>query len=380
MKTFQFDFFSGDDQLSFSTGLIPFQPDLVLFFGSRKLLSDNTIVTSIKLAYPDAKLIGCSTSGEIFGTNVNDHSITLTAVKFEHTKIIYHDVNIDDFTSGTEAGKALAAKLASKDLRHVFVLSEGLHVNGTELVTGMRNNLPEGVNVTGGLAGDGADFSQTLIISNAGEVKSNIIAAIGFYGENIVIGYGSFGGWDSFGVERSVTKSIGNVVYEIDNTPALKLYKSFLGEQAKDLPASGLLFPLNMRIATDSDPVVRTILAVDEEKQSLTFAGDIPEGSYVKLMKANSDRLIGGAERAAEVSVGPLLQNKAQLAILISCVGRKLVLKQLIEEEVEAVQEILGEQAAITGFYSYGEIAPFTKGTRCELHNQTMTITTFAEV
>ncbi|MCF8365066.1 MAG: FIST C-terminal domain-containing protein [Bacteroidales bacterium] len=380
MKTFQFNFFSENDQQEFSPKSIPFHPDLVLFFGSRKLLSENSIVALIKSSFPKAILMGCSTSGEISGINVSDHSITLTAIQFDNTKIIYHEESIADFENGEEAGKALATKLASKDLRHVFVLSEGLHVNGTELVTGMRNNLPEGVNVTGGLAGDGADFNQTLIVSNSGTVKSNIITAIGFYGENIVIGYGSFGGWDSFGVERSVTRSKGNVVYEIDNTPALELYKSFLGEQAKDLPASGLLFPLNMRIATDSDPVVRTILAVDEEKQSLTFAGDIPEGSYVKLMKANSDRLIGGAEKAAEVSIGPLLQNKADLAILISCVGRKLVLKQLIEEEVEVVQDILGTQAAITGFYSYGEIAPFTKGTRCELHNQTMTITTFAEV
>jgi len=293
---------------------------------------------------------------------------------------MYREENIGDFQNGIEAGKALALKLANKELRHVFVLSEGLHVNGTELVTGMRDNLPEGVNVTGGLAGDGADFNKTLIISNAGEVKSNIITAIGFYGDQIKIGYGSFGGWDSFGVERSVTKSEGNVVFEIDNTPALELYKSFLGEQAKNLPSSGLLFPLNMRIETDGEPVVRTILAVDEQKQSLTFAGDIPEGSYIKLMKANIDRLINGAEKAARVSVDPLGQNKADLAILISCVGRKLVLKQLIEEEVEAVQEIVGDKTTLTGFYSYGEIAPFLKGTRCELHNQTMTITTFTEV
>ncbi|MBT4969775.1 MAG: hypothetical protein HOM80_12280, partial [Bacteroidetes bacterium] len=212
------------------------------------------------------------------------------------------------------------------------------------------------------------------------KVKGDIIAAIGFYGEDIKIGYGSLGGWDSFGVERSVTKSEANVLYEIDNTPALSIYKSFLGDQAKDLPASGLLFPLSMRTEADAEPVVRTILAVDEEKQSLTFAGDIPEGSYIKLMKANIDRLITGAEDAAKVSVNPLSGNLPELAILISCVGRKLVLNQMVEEEVEAVQDVVGEQAKLTGFYSYGEIAPFLEGAKCELHNQTMTITTFQEV
>jgi hypothetical protein len=289
-------------------------------------------------------------------------------------------VSIHDYENGEMAGKDLAEKLDADGLKHMFVLSEGLHVNGTELVTGLRKSLPEGVNVTGGLAGDGADFNKTVIVSNSGVVKSDIITAIGFYGEQIKIGYGSLGGWDSFGIERSVTKSEANVLYEIDNTPALEIYKSFLGEQAKDLPASGLLFPLSMRVETDSAPVVRTILAIDEEKQSLTFAGDIPVGSYIKLMKANIDRLINGAEEAARVSVDPLEGNIPELAILISCVGRKLVLKQLVEEEVEAVQEIVGEQAIITGFYSYGELAPFLQGAKCELHNQTMTITTFSEI
>ena len=379
MKTFQTSFLSDNEAKAFSHNTLPFQPNLLLIFGGRKILQNTSIIKQLKIAYPDSILAGCSTSGEISGTNVNDHSLSLTAVKFENTSIVCREENIDDFSNGAEAGKALALKLATKELRHVFVLSEGLHVNGTELVTGMRDNLPEGVNVTGGLAGDGADFNKTFIISNTGEVKCNIITAIGFYGDQIKIGYGSFGGWDSFGVERSVTKSEGNVVYEIDNTPALELYKSFLGNQAKDLPSSGLLFPVNMRIETDGDPVVRTILAIDEQKQSLTFAGDIPEGSYIKLMKANIDRLINGAEKAAKVSIDPLGQDKADLAILISCVGRKLVLKQLIEEEVEAVQDIVGDQAILTGFYSYGEIAPFLKGTRCELHNQTMTITTFTE-
>jgi len=380
MKTFQTDYPDLLSSNTFAPEIIPFKPDLVLFFGGRNFLNQTQIIKKIREAFPEAILSGCSTSGEISGTNVYDLSLTLTAVKFENTKIVYHEENIDDFQNGIEAGKALALKLANKELRHIFVLSEGLHVNGTELVTGMRDNLPEGVNVTGGLAGDGADFNKTLIISNAGEVKCNIITAIGFYGDQIKIGYGSFGGWDSFGIERSVTKSEGNVLYEIDNTPALELYKSFLGEQAKDLPASGLLFPLSMRVESSGAPVVRTILAVDEKEQSLTFAGDIPEGSYIKLMKANIDRLINGAEKAASVSIDPLGQNKADLAILISCVGRKLVLKQLIEEELEAVQEIVGGQATLTGFYSYGEIAPFLKDTRCELHNQTMTITTFYEV
>jgi len=189
MKTFQISFLSDDETRAFSHNTIPFQPNLLLIFGGRRILQNTSIIKNLRTAYPKAILAGCSTSGEISGTNVNDHSLSLTAVKFENTSIVYRDENIGDFENGTEAGKALALKLANKELRHVFVLSEGLHVNGTELVTGMRDNLPEGVNVTGGLAGDGADFNKTLIISNEGEVKCNIITAIGFYGDQIKIGY-----------------------------------------------------------------------------------------------------------------------------------------------------------------------------------------------
>jgi len=379
MKTFQIDYADVKSSDTFSRDTIPFEPNLVLIFGGRKFLNETQIIKTIRATYPQTILTGCSTSGEISGTKVNDETLSLTAIRFENTEMIYHEVDINDFEDGEVAGKTLALQLGQSNLRHVFVLSEGLHVNGTKLVTGMRNNLPEGVNVTGGLAGDGADFTKTLIISNSGQLRCNIIAGIGFFGDHIKIGYGSFGGWDSFGVERSVTKSKGNILYEIDNTPALELYKSFLGEQAKDLPASGLLFPLLMRVESIADPVVRTILAVDESQQSLTFAGDIPEGAYIKLMKANIDRLISGAEQAARVSIAPLNHKTPALAILISCVGRKLVLKQLVEEEVEAVKEIVGSRTTITGFYSYGEIAPFLKDTRCELHNQTMTVTTFLE-
>jgi hypothetical protein len=168
-------------------------------------------------------------------------------------------------------------------------------------------------------------------------------------------------------------------LYEFDGQSALGLYKKYLGEHADRLPASGLLFPLSLRTRAGETPVVRTILAVDEAAQSMTFAGDVPEGSYARLMKANFDRLIDGASEAARSSQGAIGPAPAELAILISCVGRKLLLKQRVEEEVEGVREVLGPRPVFTGFYSYGEISPFTTGARCELHNQTMTITTLAE-
>lgn len=262
---------------------------------------------------------------------------------------------------------------------HVLVLADRLRVNGTRLVQGLSEALPAHVTVSGGLAGDAARFQRTLVCVD-GEAREGYVAAIGFYGAELRVGCGSLGGWDSFGPDRLVTRSAGKVLYELDGRPALELYKMYLGPYADGLPGSALHFPLTVRGETGGETgVVRTILAVDEREGSITLAGDVAEGSYARLMRANYDRLIDGASRAAVASHGGLGEAAPELAILFSCVGRKLVLGQRTEEEVEGVQEVLGGSTALTGFYSYGEISPFTSEGRCELHNQTMSITTLAE-
>jgi hypothetical protein len=211
-----------------------------------------------------------------------------------------------------------------------------------------------------------------------GPAPSEQIVAIGLYGARLQVGFGSRGGWEPFGVERTITRAVGNVLYELDGEPALDLYKRYLDDHAAGLPASGLLFPLTIRSTTSGEPVVRTILAVDEQARSLTFAGDLPVGHRARLMRASLDRLVAGASEAASVSLADA-SAPVSLALLVSCVGRKLVLKQRVEEEIEGVREVLGPEATIAGFYSYGELAPFKASRPCELHNQTMTITTLSE-
>jgi hypothetical protein len=356
-----------------------FKPQLTIVFGSRALLEKSAMQKEIFNQYPDSYFIGCSTSGEIADVSVLDESIVMTSIQFERTRIEKAIVKVESPAQSYNAAEELIRQLPPEGLKHVFVLSDGLNVNGTELVNGFRKSLPNDVHVTGGLAGDGAVFEQTFVLGG-GNVSDRVISAIGFYGDSIQIGFGSFGGWDSFGLERVVTKSEGNKLYTIDDQPALELYKSFLGDQAKELPASGLLFPLSLRTKPDEAAVVRTILSVNEMEQSITFAGDLPVGSYVRLMKANIDRLIDGAVKAAGNINLSIRESKPDLGILISCVGRKLVLKQLVEEEVEGVRYVLGSSPVLTGFYSYGEISPFSETSLCELHNQTMTITTFKEI
>jgi hypothetical protein len=354
---------------------------LVLIFGSPGALKSDGLRRQIAAAYPAAWSFGCSTAGDIFGTQVSDDSLVVTAVHFEKTRIRGGSTSIAGPEDSLAAGERLARCLAGDGLVHVLVLSDGLHVNGSKLVEGLSRHLPEQVTVTGGLSGDGPRFKETLVTGGPpGTAPApSTIAALGLYGDGLRIGYASLGGWDPFGPERLITRSSGNVLYELDGRSALDLYKTYLGPHASDLPASGLLFPLSLRAGEGDTPVVRTILAVDEEHSSMTFAGDVPEGCYARFMKANFDRLIDGAVGAARTSYEAVGSASPDLALLVSCVGRKLVLAQRVEEEVEGVRDILGEGTVLAGFYSYGEISPFTPDARCELHNQTMTITTFSE-
>lgn len=360
------------------------EADLVLVFGKRELLNKSELQADIQSAYPNALITGCSTAGEIHGTRVCDDSVITTAVHFEHTKVSGAVTQVADSSESARAGKSLAEAVPHENLAHVFVLSDGLNVNGSELVKGLVEHLPNGVTLTGGLAGDGGNFEETSVLWD-GRAEKNSVVLIGFYGDRLKVGYGSEGGWDTFGQDRLITRSRDNVLYELDGQSALDLYKQYLGEHAEGLPATGLLFPLSIRNGNGNGNgngeagVVRTILAVDEDEQSMTFAGDIPQGSYARLMKSNTNRLVDGAMAAAQRSCETAGEANAELAILISCVGRKMVLKQRVEEEVEGVREALGDSPILAGFYSYGEISPFVSNAKCELHNQTMTVTTFSE-
>src|SRR5687768_10734270 len=296
---------------------------LVIAFAAPMFHDKPELFEALKKAYPQSTLIGCSTSGEIDQTRIRDESITVAAARFGATRVKSAATKLTSASESFDAGARIADELKADDLRAVIVLSEGLKVNGSELVRGLNSCLPDNVVVTGGLAGDGDKFGRTWVMAN-GKVETNGVVAVGLYGNKVKIGHGSKGGWDTFGPERVVTKAEGNVLYQLDDRPALALYKEYLGERAAGLPGSALLFPLALRSSTeDQNSVVRTVLAVDEEKQSMTFAGDIPQGYYAKLMRANFDRLILGAQAAGGAATLKDASGPA-LSIAISCVGRRL--------------------------------------------------------
>lgn len=353
---------------------------LVLVFGNRILLQSKTIYEEIKALFPDGHIVFGSTSGDIISNTVTDNTLTITAIEFEKSSFLIKKANIiesEGKIDSHETGKQLIDQFHKENLKHVLVISEGSFINGSQLTIGMNSATQNTLLITGGLCGDDAKFEKTLTSYNENPKEGEIIA-IGLYGDTLEVSFATNGGWAPFGPERIVTKSKDNILYELDGKPALDLYKTYLGEKAADLPGAALLYPLNVTFEDEDSSIVRTILNINEEDNSMILAGDIPQNSKAQLMMTGMDNLVNAAESGAQQAL-KLRKSTPELALVISCVGRKLVLDQRVEEEIEEVIEVVGEEATFCGFYSYGEIAPFNMEMNCQLHNQTIAITLISE-
>jgi hypothetical protein len=352
--------------------------NLVFSFGEREIIENCKLYELLKSVYPNAEIVICSTAGQLLDYNLVNNCIVVTAIEFEKTPIKISKYNLLDEECLFKLGGRVQEELVTDDLSAIMVLSEGTYVNGTELVKELSKATDSKVKIFGGIAGDSVNFQKTLVGVNENP-KEGEIAIIGFYGNHMKFGFGCEGGWTDFGPEREVTHSEKNVLYKIGDHFALDLYKEYLGQYADDLPGSALYFPLSMKENPSASPIVRTILSINEEEKSMTFAGDIPQGALVKLMKGNFDKLIDASYTAARATMDEL--NKSpQLVMAVSCVGRKIVLDNRIEEEIEVMKDIFGENAFLFGFYSYGEISPVVAHKSCELHNQTISIATMLEL
>jgi hypothetical protein len=369
-----------DSNFEYISEKLELKEPLVLVFGNRYMLEEDNIYSQVREIFKDGHIVFGSTSGDITTNTVLDETVTITAVEFEKSTFVIKKANIlnsEEKLNSKQVGVDLISQFPEEGLKYILVISEGSFINGSQLAIGMNSVTKDNTLITGGLCGDAARFKITLSSYNENP-KSGEIIAIGLYGETLEVSFATNGGWTPFGPERMVTKSIDNVLYEIDGKPALDLYKTYLGEKSKELPGSALLYPLKVKSSDESKSIVRTILNINEEDNSMILAGDISEGSHVQLMMTNVDSIVNAAEVGAQQAID-LREKEPELAILVSCIGRKLVLDQRVEEEVEEVVEVIGKKARVCGFYSYGEIAPFDGEMNCQLHNQTMAITLISE-
>ncbi len=353
---------------------------LAIYFGARETIACGNRFIELREMFPAAAIVGCSTGGQIFAGDVNDELVAAIIFQFEKTEIAAIDEEITDRHASLAAGSRIGARLRRPDLKGVFILADGIHLNGSDLVAGVLSSIGPGVTVTGGLAGDGTRFQETVVGVDA-IPRSKRVAAIGFYGSAISIGHGSAGGWNEFGPKRKISRSAGNVLFTLDEEPALDLYERYLGDEAEGLPGTALLYPLLITDpARPRHSVVRTVLGVDRQEHSMIFAGNVPQGWSAQLMRGHFDDLAEGAAAAArQASTVRRPPGTDAAAILVSCIGRRILMGQSVVDEIAAVEASLGEDVHQIGFYSYGEISPHAASGVCELHNQTMTVTTIAE-
>lgn len=333
---------------------------------------------------PTAQHVYVSGGGQIIDGQVEDAITVVTFLQFDRATV--HPVLLEGATvDGSEQiGVEVATRLRDiSGLRHVLLFAEGITFNGSAFLSGLNPLLPEGVRVSGGMASNGTALSNSVIGLN-GPPRTGRVVAVGLAGDSLIVGTGSVGGWDFFGPERVVTRADNTVLHELDGERALDVYKRYLGSFAEELPGSALLFPLAVRATRESPVTVRTCLSVDETDGTLRFAGDIPNGAMVRLMRTTPDKLADGAARAALLARTDAPRNDGQdsLTLCVSCIGRRAVMRSRVEEELEEVVRE-SQSSVVVGFYSNGEIAPPSDGRdfgEAVLHNQTMTITTITEL
>lgn len=356
-------------------------PAVVLVFGPTDVIKATPQLQALAARYPSAIHIGCSTGSAVHGVILEEQLLSATAIGFDKTAVVLHTHPLRDAAQSWDAGQTLAQMAQADDLAGILLLSVGLGVNGSDLVEGMRSVLGQDFPISGGLAGDGARFGETVIAIN-GEVFDDRVVALALHGSAIRIAHGCQGGWTAFGPRREITASQGAVLHALDGQPALDLYEKYLGPEADALPASGLFYPLKIwDPANPDDFFVRTLLGIDREQRALVLAGSVPEGWQAQLMRGSTDELVRAAEAAASNAVQAMKDQGAEpaLCLLVSCVGRRLLLDQHTEDEIEAIADTIGSHVPLAGFYSYGEIAPLQRGGAAGLHNQTVTLTLLAE-
>jgi hypothetical protein len=352
---------------------------LAVLFGPCQLFENNSCIAELRLQLPNVIVIGASSIGVIAGPELFDDALVARLIRFETTELVQVSGTVHNIDHSFQEGARLCAQLVQKQgLKGIFVLADGLTINGTELLKGMMSVAPD-VAISGGMAGDGTAFARTSVLSDEEPAPKRVVA-IGFYGDAIRFSRGCFSGTTGFGPMRRVTKSIGNEVFEVDGQPILELYKKYLGDQAASLPGSAAFFPLSLqRSAEGGMPLVRSVLAVNQETNSITVAGDMPVGSYTQLMRTSHAQLLDGAQKAISQALASSPKSPDSFVLTVSCFGRRVLLGERTGDEIDVFTDALAEGTGHLGFFSYGEISAFP-GQACDFHNMTLATTALVEV
>jgi len=355
-----------------------FRPDFALVFCSvsqnlnqiRKLFHNNGI-----------DVIGATTAGEISDTTVDEKSIVAMLMKFKDPayRVIYRDRS-DKKASLKEVGTDITKEaLDFTSNPSVVVLSGGLRANGEELVRAFLASDIPGDQIYGALAGDDLQMQDTYVFSNEGITNSGVTAVV-FNNDIIKLSGVATSGWESIGTEKVVTKAKGNVVYGIDNAPALDVFLKYFDKPKDRLMENDMVvnelsqYPLHV-MRGNNYGVLRAPLLADQERGAMVFSGTVEEGAHIKFSIPPGFETIESTTQ--EFSKLKEHVPEADAILVFSCKARHQAMGPLVEEEIEGMKNIW--DVPLIGFFSYGEIGS-TENHTCDFHNETISLVVLKEV
>ena len=356
------------------------KPDMLWAFAAVSY-NQQRVLDGIASVAPGTQIIGCTTDGEISTAGLSVNSVVMMAMVSD--RIRFHTSFVEQLSKDSyEAGVELGESFQGLNCRYIQIFSDGLCGNADKIIQGIKASLGDDIKIAGGTAGDSGDFNRTYQYFGD-RVLTDSIVGVAFEGD-FALGTGTACGWFPVGIAKKVTRSVENVVYELDGQPALQAYEKYLGKHADLLPAVGVEYPLGL-LGRDGDEMddsyflCRATMGVDRQSGAIVFAGNVPEGTSVKMTIGNEADIIQAAGQAAQAALTKLQGGNAALKpkaiFLYSCMARKIVLGSRTNEEILAIQDVIGRDVPVIGFYTYGEFAPIGNSDHSYFHNETATMT-----
>lgn len=317
------------------------------------------VLEQIDQAFPGIELIGGTTDGEI-SSKMGYQQDSLVLMLFASDEIEIHAGLGRGLSKDAEAAakQAVTSALAksSKEVKFCLTIPESLTVGGdaviTHLLKEISENIPGYIPIFGGLAGS-ISFQHPVYQFFQTEVLQDAVPILLFSG-SILFSQGVANGWCPIGKQCRVNKAKGNIVYEIAGKSTLEFYQSYLGQPPSEE------YPLAV-FADEYNFYTRSPFNYDAEIGSVTFGGDVPQGSTVQIAEATRDKILFAASTSIRQALGNYPGQKPNAAILFSCLARRRILASRTEKENQFVQELLGDTVNYSGFYTFGEIGPLIK-------------------
>lgn len=359
--------------------------DLAVVFSSVDFAHPHAIKTISNLLRP-VPLIGCSGAGVISNNGIFRNGLGIMLLSLPKT-ISFNTAFVKGVRLKTalKAGDELGQKLLSgfqgarRDLGIIF--SDGLLQESSGIVYGLQERLGRSFPVLGALASDNLRYLKTYVYFNQ-ELANDAVCGI-IFGGKLNFAWGRKHGWKPLGKPHRVTRATGNIVYEIDNSPAASVYEEYvgagLGRLKKNLKRLSIFYPLGIQIAEEEEYMLRNIRSIEGDG-ALIFQGDVPQDSIIRLMIGTKESCLSATHQAIEEAKKGLAQKKMDFAFIFDSVSRCILLGRDANKELEIIKEGLGSDTPLLGVYTYGEEAPL-KGTnyrgKTYFHSQTVTILGF---